>query len=856
MAERPKDPDGDPLDRGLAVAFGPGPAPRGTLPTHADSIGPAHAPTDATGAGTPAPADPTRTADADRTATLSVGSATSDGQRFRILRPHAQGGLGAVFVALDEELHREVALKQILDHHADDPDSRTRFVLEAEITGGLEHPGIVPVYGLGSYGDGRPYYAMRFIRGDSLKEAITAFHADPARESDPGIRSLAWRKLLRRFVDVCNAINYAHTRGVIHRDIKPANVIVGEHGETLVVDWGLAKVRGETEPGHASDERTLVPSSARGSAKTLSGSALGTPAYMSPEQAAGDLDRLGPRSDVYSLGATLYCLLTDKPPFEGNDLGAVMRSVRKGDFPTPRTLDPTIDRALEAVCLKAMALEPEDRYATPKSLADDVERWAADEPVSAWREPLAARAGRWMRRHWTWVTGAAILLVTVTAATAVGLVLLGRKNREISAAVDQAEAVNNFLTEDLLGQADPDVNDRDKKVTVEELLHRAGTKMEGNAKFVGRPEVEATLRLTLGKTFFKLSNVAEAEKHLTRSAELRRKALGQDHPQTLAAQEALADLRLRGSARFAETEPLARSTWQARARVLGSEHPDTLDSLDTYAGALGGLGRVAEAIPLFRECLEARRRLLGAKHPDTLTSMNNLAHVLVNNGEWAQAIPLIRGVLDVYRERGPETENAASTTNLAAALYMNGDLEEADRMLRQAVDRATVRIGAEDLRTAALRGWQVRVWIDQGRWESAVTLGRDVLAVKRRVYPADHPSVGYSLADLGRGLVSLGRFAEAEPLLAESRAIFTKAPPPMKYFPAWAECWHGASMVGLRRYAEAEPLLLAAERKLRGSPLATRRHHREAEEQLIRLYENWDKPEQAAKWRGELAGTR
>jgi eukaryotic-like serine/threonine-protein kinase len=218
-------------------------------------------------------------------------------------------------VALDAELNREVALKQILDHHADDPSSRTRFVLEAEITGGLEHPGIVPVYGLGSYGDGRPYYAMRFVRGDSLKEVIAAFHADEDLKGDPGRRSLELRKLRRRFVDIWNAIDYAHTRGVLHRDIKPAIVVVGKHGETLVIDWGLAKPLGKAESGRPSDERTLMPSSASGSADTLPGSALGTPAYMSPEQAAGDLDRLGPWSDVYSLGGTLYCMLTGEPAF-------------------------------------------------------------------------------------------------------------------------------------------------------------------------------------------------------------------------------------------------------------------------------------------------------------------------------------------------------------------------------------------------------------------------------------------------------------------------------------------------------------------------------------------------------------
>jgi serine/threonine-protein kinase len=252
---------------------------------------------------------------------------------------------------------------------------------------------------------------MRFIKGDSFKEAIARFHAnvgwverseahrDRARPSwasktrptlrDPGGRSLELRKLLRRFLDVCNSVDYAHARGVIHRDLKPANMILGRHGETLVVDWGLAKAIGRADPSVG--EETIAPSSS-GSSETLPGSALGTPAFMSPEQAAGDLDRLGPRSDVYSLGATLYCLLTGRPPFVGEDVSEVLRRVQAGDFRAPREIDPSLDEALDAVCTKAMATKQEDRYAACRALADDVERsgsgWPA--PERRWRPPSAA----------------------------------------------------------------------------------------------------------------------------------------------------------------------------------------------------------------------------------------------------------------------------------------------------------------------------------------------------------------------------------------------------------------------------------------------------------------------------------
>ncbi len=388
---------------------------------------------------------------------FSMGTTIEAGRRYRVLHPHAQGGLGVVFVALDTELNREVALKQILDRHADDQTSRARFLLEAEVTGGLEHPGIVPVYGMGVYENGRPYYAMRFVRGDSLKEALGLFHsqsgasagneptsqeidrAATVRPNDSkGSRDLELRKLLRRFLDVCNAIDYAHSRGVLHRDIKPANIILGKHGETLVVDWGLAKATGKGDA--AAGERAMMPSSASGSAETLPGSAMGTPAYMSPEQSRGELDQLGPRSDVYSLGATLYCLLTGAAPVQSENLESVLRAVQTGNFPPPRDLDPRIDRTLEAVCLKAMALNPDDRYASPRALADDIERWMADDPVTALPEGWGRRVARWTRRHRSATRAAAASLVVIATVATAAALAIGREQAQTRDALERRDA--------------------------------------------------------------------------------------------------------------------------------------------------------------------------------------------------------------------------------------------------------------------------------------------------------------------------------------------------------------------------------------------------------------------------------
>jgi serine/threonine-protein kinase len=350
----------------------------------------------------------------------------STGVRYRRLYEHAKGGLGAVFVALEAELSREVALKEIQDRFADHPDARARFLREAEVTAKLEHPGVVPVYGLGVYPDGRPYYAMRFIRGESLHDAIRRFHLadeDPCR--DPGERSLSLRELLTHFVAVCNAVAYAHSRGVIHRDLKPANAMLGEYGETLVVDWGLARVLNGPKPEPPAEDNPVRLGSGGGLAPTEMGQAVGTPAFMPPEQAEGRLDRIGAGSDVFALGATLYCILTGQAPYSGQD---VLGQARRAEMIPARQQKRSVPAALEAVCQKAMAKVPEDRYLTARALMEEVKRWLADEPLFAYREPLLGRIVKWCNRNPAMAVFVSSYLVMATIDLLFGLLLLARQS--------------------------------------------------------------------------------------------------------------------------------------------------------------------------------------------------------------------------------------------------------------------------------------------------------------------------------------------------------------------------------------------------------------------------------------------
>lgn len=341
--------------------------------------------------------------------------------RYQLLRKLGQGGLGCVWLARDENLRRFVAVKEISPTAREFPQALSRFRREAEVTGRLEHPSIVPVYQFGDSADARQFYVMRYLGKETLDDAIAEYHERrEAGEHDP----MQLHRLLTSFVAVCQAIAYAHSRDVVHRDLKPENVALDSYGQVIVLDWGLAKLIGEAEleeqfTGDAAADVATAE-------QTLSGEVLGTPRYMAPEQAAGRIEEIDCRTDVYGLGAILYSILTGYAPHEKTQLSSktntsipqLLREIVNNPTPLASELNPDVPPELEAVCTKAMARRRYARYATASELADDIEKWMAGEPVSAYREPWLVRCRRWIGEHRriSQIVGVLLTVLIVSAA--------------------------------------------------------------------------------------------------------------------------------------------------------------------------------------------------------------------------------------------------------------------------------------------------------------------------------------------------------------------------------------------------------------------------------------------------------
>ncbi len=726
----------------------------------------------------------------DLTLSASLGKPTNNG-RFQILRPYAKGGLGEVFVARDEELDREVALKQILgESHG--TERRERFVREAEITGKLEHPGIVPVYGLGADADGNPYYAMRFIRGQSLREAIRKFHAaNQAPGRSVSARNREFHRLLGWFIDVCNAISYAHSRGVLHRDIKPSNVMIGRFGETLVVDWGLARVSGaEEDTEKFLDERPLKSTLSGVSTNTMEGQAVGTPAYMSPEQANGRLDQIGPHSDVYCLGSTLYSILTGKAPHAGNP-DTVLKRVASGDFPLPNKINEWVPKPLEAICLKAMAFQPPDRYATPGDLVLDVEAWIADEPVSAWSEPVSYQLRRWVRRNQTAVFGVAIGILTIAGAAMIASVLLSAKNNQLQDASEtiriknlalmeanenetaarlRADRVKDYLVE-TFQRTDPTQDGR--ATTLAELLDSSLQKID--QELDGDPLTQAEMYASIGRSYVGLGLYEEAKQAYDKELSTRQQVQPADHADILRSQYRVSDALWRLSS-YPEAVELISRTLEKQQAEFGKKSTDTMSSMNMLALCYQAQGKTSEATGIFAELVELRTEVHGAEANETLLAINNLASSYDRASRFQEANQLYQSNLEKQLEKNGDEHphTALAKQSLANNLRALGEFEEAIRLYREVLEYRQASLGESHPDTLSTTNGLVLALQDNGQYADTVPLIEMVLDKHREHHGNDHIRTLRALNTLGMALVRSGKISAAIPVFEESLPAFEK----------------------------------------------------------------------------------
>ena len=635
-----------------------------------------------------------------RVAPLGGNSSSLTGDRYSRTHMHAQGGIGQVWLARDGDLGREVALKELRPEQGSNLNALSRFVEEARITGQLEHPGIVPIYELATHpANGKPFYTMRFIRGRTLSEAIRDYHARKAA-GQAGPLELA--TLLSAFVALCNTAGYAHSRGVVHRDLKGQNVVLGDFGEVMLLDWGIAKLvdrPASTDVAPTVEGPVTLDDHGAAHDATLDGQVIGTPSYMAPEQADGRVDAIDARTDVYGLGAILYEILAGRPPYEGTSTRDVLRKVLEAEPLPPRQFVPSTPKPLEAACLRAMAKRPDDRYPSALALAEDVRRWLADEPVSAYPEPWPTRVGRWARRYRTEVAAAAALLVLAVAGLAASTVLVGHERDE---ARRQREQARKAVDDNYTRVAETWLADRLDPLQ-REFLEKA---LAYYRDFAGPDEGDPGLRqdrgrahLRMGDVLRKLGRHAEAEAAYREAIAILGR-LAQDQPGVPEHRDHLAEATYRlgseqatrtGSAALEEADRLFRQA-AAGQEALANEAPSTPrrvalgKTLDGLADLLRVVGKPADAEATYRRALPWLEKAEGDDSSETAprlelaACLDGLATVLKGRGRLDEAKALAWRSVAVFDRLaseaptlpGPRDGLAKACNNLALILRETG----------------------------------------------------------------------------------------------------------------------------------------------------------------------------------------
>ncbi len=679
---------------------------------------------------------------------------------YHLLELIGAGGMGEVWLAEQKQpVRRRVAIK-LIKAGMDTREVVARFESERQALALMDHPAIARVFDAGSTPQGLPYFVMEYVNGVPITD-----YCDRNR--------LTTRQRLELFIRVCEAVQHAHQKAIIHRDLKPSNILVGEvDGKPMprIIDFGVAKAISQHLTGHTIYTRV--------------GAIVGTPDYMSPEQADSAGVDVDTRTDVYSLGVVLYELLVGALPldFQRLPLDEVVRRIRYQDAARPstklRTLGaesaataqnrgvdvPTLTRLLrgdlDAITLKALEKDRARRYATPLDLAADIGRYLNNEPVLARRAGAAYRASKYVRRHRVGVAVACVGVLLLAAFAVTQMVELRRITRER----DRADRITTFMT-GVFRVSDPN-EARGNRVTARELLDKAASEIERS--LASDPELQARMMYTMAQAYDGLGLDERALPLIQRAAAIQMRILGPRAPDTLRSMRFLASV-LRLLDRNEEAEKVIRPTLDADREVLGPEAEETLLARGALARILAREERLPEAEKVQRETLDVQRRVLGPLHPDTLQSMNSMGSVLQLEGRYAESAELFRKLIELDRRTfGPDhPDTLQSMYNLGNILDWQGRPVEAEKVHRELLPEQRRVLGPDHPDT-------LTTWLDLGedlydqhRYKEAEASQREALDHLMRTFgPRDRQAIR-GQSSLALTLVHEGRYDEAEKQLRD-----------------------------------------------------------------------------------------
>ena len=659
----------------------------------------------------------------------------------QLLQEIARGGMGVVYRARQVSLDRIVALKMILAGRLASEADVQRFQHEAKSAASLAHANIVRIHEIGEH-DGQHYYSMDFVQGQNLGQMVRQ-------------RPLPAQRAAQYLKTIAEAIHVAHQKGTIHRDLKPTNVLIDEFDQPRITDFGLAH-------REKLDQRL-----------TTTGQILGTPAFMAPEQATGRTEEVGPETDVYSAGAVLYFLLTQKAPFTAESLPALLAQVCGAEAPvSPRALNPGVPRDLETICLKCLEKDPAHRNPSAQSLAGDLGRFCRNEPILARPPSVAEETWHWCARN-RGLSGSLAALTLVVAAGVIGITWQAfRATRAESVAqqrLTESEAITKFLT-GVFQSPDPARDGR--TITVAETLDAATKKLETD--LASQPARRAQLQRTLASTYLALGLPREAIPLDEKARDYYRAASGPEHPDTLGAMHNLA-ASYSDAGRWDEALKLEEEVLTLSRRVKGPEHPDTLSAMNNLAISYAEAGRQDEALKLEEEVLTLSRKVNGPEDPDTLRAMSNLAGSYAKAGRWDEALKLCEELLPLRRKvLGPEHPRTLDAMiNLAASYRGANRADEAIKMGQSSLGLFRQISGLTNANTLnAMTELAISYQVARHIGE-AIALEEESLRLKRQHLPPGDPLTVESIENLATCYEQSNRKPEAEALrreLAELKA--------------------------------------------------------------------------------------